>query len=397
MRQTLVAATALLAVTLAVALPGPASAQSSAFSPRVQVDGRVITHYEYDQRLRFMTLLNAPGDLRLEAEKSLIEDRLRLIAADRMKIRVTPDQIAAGMAEFAGRFEMQPEEFVTILEQNGVAAATFRDFVHAGLAWREVVRQKFGPRALESIYEPEIDRAMSALTQKATTRVLLSEILIPASKRNLANELSASLKGEGAFAAAARTHSMGPTAAQGGRVDWRNAAVLPQQVVAVLEGMTPGQVSAPVRLPDGQYAVYLLRQVEQRDKLTPQTTAVTYARLALPGAGTPATEAAVASIRARVDTCNDLNAWGTVTQETVAQSALPRDLAPRLAGLDANEMVVYASGGRKLVVLVGARRGAGDGERVRAGVRARLAEQRVNSESEMYLQQLRSNANIRRP
>ena len=397
MRQTLVAATALLAVTLAVALPGPAAAQSSAFSPRVQVDGRVITHYEYDQRLRFMTLLNAPGDLRLEAEKSLIEDRLRLIAADRMKIRVTPDQIAAGMAEFAGRFEMQPEEFVTILEQNGVAAATFRDFVHAGLAWREVVRQKFGPRALESIYEPEIDRAMSALTQKATTRVLLSEILIPASKRNLANELSASLKGEGAFAAAARTHSTGPTAAQGGRVDWRNAAVLPQQVVAVLEGMAPGEVSAPVRLPDGQYAVYLLRQVEQRDKMTPQTTAVTYARLALPGAGTPATEAAVASIRARVGTCNDLNAWGTVTQETVAQSALPRDLAPRLAGLDANEMVIYASGGTQMVLMLCSRRVAGEGEPDRDAVRARLAEQRVNSESEMYLQQLRSNANIRRP
>lgn len=397
MRQTLVAATALLAAMLAVAQPGPAAAQSSAFAPKVLVDGKVITFYEYDQRLRFMTLLNAPGDLPREAEKSLIEDRLRLIAAERLKIRVTPAQIQAGMAEFAGRFEMPPEEFVAILEQNGVAGATFRDFVHAGIAWREVVRAKFGPKALASIYEPEIDRAMSALTQKGTTRLLMSEIILPASKKNQAAELSASLRGEGAFAAAARQHSLGPTAAEGGRVDWRNAAVLPQQVIGVLSGMQPGQVSAPVRLPDGRYAIYLLRQVEQRDRLSPQATAVDYARLVLAGAGTPATEATVASLRARVGACNDLYAWEGVQRQTVAQSALPGDVAARLAGLDENEMAVYAAGGSQVVLMLCSRRVAGEGEPDREAVRSRLAEQRVVGESDLYLQQLRSNAHIRRP
>ena len=398
MRQTLVAA-ALVAAALAVTLPAaPAAAQQSPFAPRLLVDGKVITNYEYDQRLRFMTLLNAPGDLVKEAEKTLIEDRLRLMAAERLKIRLTPQQIEGGMVEFAGRFEMEVAQFVEIIEANGIAAETFRDFVQAGLAWREVVRLKFGPQALAGVFEPEIDRALSVMTQKATTRVLVSEILLPASRKVLAEELASTLRGEAAFAAAARQHSLGPSAQDGGRVDWRNAAVLPQQVVAVLEGLSPGQVSAPVRLADGRYAIYLLRQIELRDRITPQTTAVDYAWLVLPGAGVPATEAELARVKARTDTCTDLNQFsGQLTRETVAQSALPRELAGRLAGLDENEMAVYTEGGAQMVLMLCSRRVLGEGEVDRDAVRSRLAEARVVGQADLYLAQLKSNAHIRRP
>lgn len=395
MRKTLIAACTFIALSLGVA---PVLAQGSPFAPRVVVDGKPITNYEYDQRLRFMTLLNAPGDLRKEAEKTLIEDRLRLIAGERLKLRLTPEQIEAGMAEFAGRFEMPVEEFVTILQANGVAAETFRDFVRAGLIWREVIRVKFGPGALDSILEPEIDRALSIMTQRNTSRVLLSEILLPASKRVLADELSKTLRGEAAFGAAAREHSLGPSAAEGGRVDWRNAAVLPQQVVAALEGLQPGQVTAPVRLPDGRYALYLLRQLDLRDGVTPQATGVDHARLVIGGAGTAAGDAVLAQVMARVDRCNDLNAFpGELTRSTVAQTALPRDLAAVLDGLDENEMTITTAGGAHVVVMLCSRRVQGEGEPDRDTIRGRLAETRVGSESELYLAQLRSNARIVRP
>ncbi|MDP2083706.1 MAG: peptidylprolyl isomerase [Gemmobacter sp.] len=399
MRQTLVAATTVFALALgALTAPSVGQAQGSPFAPRVLIDGKAITNYEYDQRLRFMTLLNAPGDLVKEAEKTLIDDRLRLIAAERLKIRLTPQQIEAGMAEFAGRFEMEVPRFVEILQANGVAPETFRDFVRAGLAWREVIRTKFGPGAVDAVLEPEIDRALSILTQKNTTRVLVSEILLPASKRVLADDLSKTLRGEAAFAAAARTHSLGPSAQDGGRVDWRNAAALPQQVVAALEGLAPGQVTPPVRLPDGRYAVYLLRQVELREGVTPQTTGVDHARLVIGGAGTPAGDAVLAQVQAKADSCNDLNAFpGQMTRETVAQSALPRDLAAVLAPLDDNEMVTYVSGGSHLVVMLCSRRVLGEGEPHRDTIRTRVAEARVVGRADLYLEQLRSNAWIQRP
>jgi peptidyl-prolyl cis-trans isomerase SurA len=395
MRQTLIAACTLIALSLGTV---PVLAQGSPFAPRVLVDGKAITNFEYDQRLRFMTLLNAPGDLPKEAEKTLIEDRLRLIAGDRLKLRLTPAQIEGGMTEFAGRFEMELSQFLEILQANGVAPETFRDFVRAGLMWREVIRVKFGPAALASILEPEIDRALSVMTQKNSTRVLVSEILLPASERVLADELSKTLRGEAAFGAAARQHSLGPSAAEGGRVDWRNAAVLPQQVVAALEGLTPGQVSPPVRLPDGRYALYLLRQLDLREGVTPQTTGVDHARLVIGGAGTPAGDAVLAQVMARVDRCNDLNAFsGELTRSTVAQSALPRETAALLAPLDENELTTFVSGGAHVVVMLCSRRVLGEGEPDRDTIRGRLAEARVVGQADLYLAQLRSNARIQRP
>lgn len=398
MRQTFTAATALLALALVSAPLQPAAAQSSPFAPRLLVDDKVITYYEFDQRMRFMRLLNAPGDPAQEAEKSLIEDRLRLIAADRMKLRIPAKQIDEGMAEFAARFELPVEQFVAILEANGVARETFRDFVHAGMAWREVVGAKFGPSAMASIYESDVDLALSTLALRGTTRVLLSEIILPADKRVKAQELSAGLKSEAAFAAAARSQSLGETAQDGGRTDWRDVGTMPQQVLGALNGLQPGQVSPPVRLSDGRYGIYLLRNIEQKDSVTPAATGVDYAILRLPGAGTPATEATLASLQARVMTCTDLNAFGgELTRQTVAKSALPRDVAGRLAGLDENEMSFYKQGNIQVVLMHCSSRVKSAGEPDRNTVRTRLAERRIGGQADLYLQELRSNAHIRRP
>ena len=51
------------------------------FAPKIQVDDMIITQYEIDQRSLFFELLNFPGNHKKEAEKSLIDDRLKLIAA----------------------------------------------------------------------------------------------------------------------------------------------------------------------------------------------------------------------------------------------------------------------------------------------------------------------------
>lgn len=391
MRLILVAA--MLIALLGGEAISPVAAQSTAFAPRVLVDDRVVTQYEYEQRLRFMRLLNAPGDLVQEAEKTLIEDRLRLIAAKRLKIRLSAEEILGGMTEFAGRFEMPLEEFVKILEQNGVATATYRDFVHAGLVWREVVRRKFGERAPLAIYEPEIDRALSAMTQAGTTRLLLSEILLPTAKRLLARELAETLRGEAAFAAAARQHSQGETATDGGRLDWRNAAALPQPVLAAISAVERGQVTQPVRVEGGYYALYLLRQVEERPALTPQTTAIDYSRLVM------ADDAAqLARLQAQVRSCNDLNAFaGTIERQTVAQSVLSADLAARLAPLDDNEMVIRATGTAQEVLMLCSRQVLGTAEPDRDTIRGRLVEARLTDQAELYLHQLRANAHIRRP
>lgn len=140
-----------------------AIAQNNLFAPRVYVNNRAITEYELSQRIQFMRLLRAPGNIEEFALKNLIEDRLRLATAEGFGIKATPEQIQTGMEEFAGRANLTADQLVAALAQAGVEQQTLRDFVAAGMVWREVVRGKFGAKAIVS--EAEIDRAIAGAGQ----------------------------------------------------------------------------------------------------------------------------------------------------------------------------------------------------------------------------------------
>ena len=180
MRLIPILAALFLALPLVALVPvAPAQAQEGLFSPRVFVNGRAVTRFEHDQRRRFLELLRAPGDPDELAEVALIEDRLRMDAADALGLALTEEQLRAGMEEFAARANLSADEFVTALGQGGVAAETFRDFVEAGLVWREVIRARFGPSI--QISDAEIDRALALSSQRGlSARVLVSERVVQA-------------------------------------------------------------------------------------------------------------------------------------------------------------------------------------------------------------------------
>ena len=138
-----------------------ALAEQSPVRPAIIVSDRVVTVFELEQRKLFLKLLRTPGHLDEQARRALTEDRLRLDAAAALKISVTDDDVIKGMEEFAQRAELSTEAFLKVLAEGGVEAQTFRDFVSAGLIWRQVVRTKFSSAA--TVTEAAIDQAMSPL------------------------------------------------------------------------------------------------------------------------------------------------------------------------------------------------------------------------------------------
>ncbi len=425
-----------LALAALAALVTPAMAQSSRFSPAFIVNDSAVTEYELDQRIRFLTILRAPGDLAAEAEKGLIEDRLRAQAAKAAGITLNDQQIAAGMAEFAGRANLDTEQFVQAIGQAGVAPETFRDFVAAGLAWREVVRSRFSPRI--TITEAEIDRAMSVTAQRgAGPRVLLSEILIPTNPGNaaemgdLATELSGTIGSEAAFAAAARQYSAAPSRDAGGQIGWIPITNLPPQVRQVVAGLANGQVSPPVPLGNA-IGLFRLRGIQQGGEIAAANISVDYAQMLIPGGRTPEALAEAERVRGEVDTCDDLYrvAKGRpaeqLLRETRPLTEVPGDIAAELAGLDDNESSTALTRGNALVFLMLCKRSAtlaagsapvvtdvsaptGEGQPAidptlgfgqgpsRAQVRDELTNQRLAGFADGYLAELRANAIIRTP
>lgn len=384
-----------------------ATAQEGLFKPRLTVNGRAVTEYEHFQRKLFMTLLRTPGDLDQEAEVALIEDRLRTDAAAGLGITLTDDQIRGGMEEFASRANLGVEEFLTAIAEGGVEPETFRDFVEAGLLWREVIRARFGPRL--QVSDAEIDRAL-ALTSKRgfPTSVLVSELILPVPANKveeteaLADRLSATLRGEAAFAAAAKEYSSAPTAEEGGDLGWMSSASLPPPARAALAGLRPGQVSKPLRV-GNSIAIFYLRDLNEGGETSPEGPYVEYAEFLIPGGRSAAALEEAAKVRAKADSCDDLYGIAkglpedrlTVTSLPVAR--LAPDVAREIETLDEGESSTAITRGSALVFLMLCKRQAGPAEEIpsRDAIRNALINERLNGFSDIYMSELRAEAIIR--
>ncbi|MFD1808942.1 hypothetical protein ACFSHQ_14915 [Gemmobacter lanyuensis] len=102
-----------------IALSAPVLAQQNLFAPRIIINDRAVTEFEYQQRLRFLQLLRAPGDVEKAALEGLIDDRLRQQEAKRFDVKLNEDDLKKGMEEFAARANLSAEEFIKALGKPG--------------------------------------------------------------------------------------------------------------------------------------------------------------------------------------------------------------------------------------------------------------------------------------
>lgn len=420
--------TGLLALSLVLAA-GTARAQSDLFTPAVFVNDRVITRYEVQQNRLFLDVLRQPGNLDELAVERLIEDALRRDAAQAAGITVSPEEIEAGMAEFAARGNLTTEEFLATIGRSGVAPETFRRFVEAGLLWRAVVRARFGPRA--QVTDDEVDRAFVLASRQSGVQVLISEIVLradsPAARAEAdraAQRLAGQFMSEGAFAAEARTRSVSPSRDAGGRLDWLPLGNLPPPVAAQVLGLAPGQVSQPFPVTNA-VVVFYLRDLRETGVPEADVLAVDWAEFFV------ASAEQARRVEDEVDTCDDLygQALGLpedrLVRETRKPEELPGDVALEIARLDDNEGAAgFSRGGRPIFLMLCARtyvppeaepeappggaEGAADAEAAagtggtappagptREQVRTQLVSQRLGSYADGYLAELRADAAIR--
>lgn len=349
------------ALLTALVLGQPAMAQNL-FAPVVKVGDSVVTGYELAQRTRMLEILNAPGDPAELAEKQLIEDRLKLAEAARFGITVSPEDLAAGKEEFAARANLSADEFTAALAQAGVAEESFDAFVRSGIAWRQLVRGRYG--RLVTIDQQDIDRALTTAPNGEAVRVLISEIFIPtppgreAEAQALAEQISQIGTLEG-FADAARRYSAAPSGRAGGRVNWMPLADLPANLRGVILGLKPGQVSRPLPIP-GALALFQLRAIEEGGYKPYEVVAMDYAAYYIAGGRSEEALRRAAEIKSRVDQCDDLYGIAQGQPPSVLDRGrktvgeIPQDVAYELAKLDKNEVStgLTRSNGQTLVFLM---------------------------------------------
>lgn len=385
--------------------PATGAQAQNLFAPAITVNDEVITNYELEQRRALLVVLRAPGDPDELAREGMIRDKLRLQAAAKAEIEVTPEQLEAGIEEFASRTALTAEQLVPALRQEGIEPETLRDFVKVNIVWREYVRREFLPEARPS--QHEIDRAMAREADGANVRVLLSEVIVPITPENqveataLMEEIS-QIRSFDAFASAAQQYSAASTRNNGGRLEWLPLTQLPGNIRQAVLELEPGETTAPVALPNA-LAVFQLRALDAVDNGFPEYSEIDYAAYYIPGGRTPEALATAARLRDRVDTCNDLYGVAegqppsVLDREKVAPGQIPSDFAYELAKLDRNEVstTVTRSNGQVLVFLMlCARKAAANSDVTRDAVANALVERRVTRLAETYLDKLEANAVI---
>lgn len=391
-----------VATSTALLLPSFAAAQ---FGPAITVNDEVISEFEVSQRIIMLRAFRTPGNLETLAREQLIEDRLKLAELRRAGLSITDEGLRSAMADFAGRANLELDQFITLLGQQGVSEETFRDFVLVNVSWRDFIRTRFGDRA--QVSEAEIDQALGQSDASSGIEVLLSEIIIPAPPPRAQQAIATAerisrLTSTAAFEAEARRVSALPSRARGGRLDWLPITNYPAGLRGLLLDLAPGEVTAPIPITNG-VALFQMRGVREVPRAAAEPAAIEYAAFYIAGGLSDRGLREAARVDANVDTCDDLYGIARnlppeqLERDVLPPSDIPQDVAIELAKLDPGETsyVLTRSGGETLVFLMlcGRTPALGEGQD-RDAIRNQLRSQRLNTFADALLADLRAAAQI---
>jgi len=405
LKHTLAAAVVAATLTGAAA---PAWAQLAEGVAAV-VNDTVISTYDVRQRANMLIVsagMQSTPELqqraRAQAIRDLVDERLQLQEAERFELTVTPDQVDRRIADIARSNQMTAEQFIGSLSQAGVPISTLRQQLEADIAWQRVMSGVYGSRL--RISEVEIQETQARLAASATRpQYLISEIFLPASNDQEFQEMQQGglrlieeMQRGAPFPLVARQFSQSPSAAAGGDIGWIAATELAPELQPVADRLQPGQVSLPVRTPNG---FYIIAVRDRRAGATAgSTTLVSLRQIVAPGSS----QATLERTARRINSCGGLNnEISSVQGASVVDlgQTLEAELSPairdRINGVQTGSATpVLINGDQVNAIVVCSREAGGESIPSRDEIEARLREREMTMLSDRYLRNLRREATI---
>lgn len=293
------------------------------------VNGNVVTDLDVEQRLALVVFASGGqisaeerGRLRAQILRNLIDEQLQVQEAKEQEVTVDEAQVEEAFQRVAANFRQSIPDFAAFLERAGTSADTLKEQIRAELAWSRVLRRRVEP--FINVGDDEVQQVIDRLqAAKGQDEFRVAEIFLAATPANQdavaanAQRILAQIKGGASFVVYARQFSESSTAAVGGDMGWMRAEQLPEAIRPVVEGMQPGQVSEPMRVPGG---IAILALAEKRKVLAadPMEAVLTMKQIAIGFAQKPSDEQVRSVIGQLNGAASQINGCGSV--ETVAQN-----------------------------------------------------------------------------
>ena len=371
----------------------------SIFSPIIEVNNSIITQFELIQRTRLIEALNLSSDPAVFAREQLINERLKQDEARKLKITASNQEVSVRLEQFASRANLSIIDFYKELRKLGIYPSTLETYLETEIIWRKIVNSKFD--STKSISDLEIQTDMNRVQFEDIFQVLLTEIIIPM-QSDYANDTEAliqklrDVRSIEEFSNAARKYSVAPTAASGGLVKWQKFNDLPEILKPLILGLSPGEISEPVKLKKA-VAIFQVRDVREIINNTDEQRLVSFINLTTNSHDKSVLE----NIQNTYFTCEDLKRTFAENNEIqlIQTKSLTKDLSKQilkiLEKLDPRESkVVVFENEPQLFFLCERNRTQLPEAKDQESVRQSIQRSRLNKFAKNYLDALRYNARI---
>lgn len=192
--------------------------------------------------------------IRPQALNGLIEEQLKLQEAGNQNVIITPEDVDTGFAAIAAQNNFTSEQFIKVMQQQGIPKSTLFNQIKSQIAWTKVVTKVLRPKV--DVSENDINAKMDRIKEnvgKIEYQAFEIFLPIPSSQdeikiKELADKLIQEIKsGRASFSAMASQFSRAPEAANGGAMGWVQDGELSQELDLVLKSLSEGQISPPIR------------------------------------------------------------------------------------------------------------------------------------------------------
>lgn len=198
--------------------------------------------------------------------RSLIDERLQMQEAKRLKITISQEEIDQALARLEQQNNMPKGSLDEFLTKAGISKASLVDQLTASLSWSKLVRNRLMQDV--TISDEEINEAQGRLKAQADVpQDRVAEIFLAidnptqeAEVKRLADRLIEQIRSGVKFDAVARQFSQSPTAAVGGDLGYVTESELLPELGDALKKMNPGEMSYPLHTGGGYYILYLLNR-----------------------------------------------------------------------------------------------------------------------------------------
>jgi len=179
MRRLIAAGFAALLSIASACTVGISSTQASEI--KYVVNNAAITSYDIQKRAAFLKLQHKGG---ASATEDMIEQVLKSQEMERRKVVISKAAVDASFARFAAGNKMTPKQLAGILDQAGVGAAHFKEFIRVQMGWGQLVSFRYRSQGMSE--QDAVQRMLQQGGAKPTaTEYMLQQIIfvVPAAEK----------------------------------------------------------------------------------------------------------------------------------------------------------------------------------------------------------------------